>query len=191
MSKIFLNETEIRKIHETSIKILEKIGIKLLHERLLKHISDFNEIKIDWKNKIVKFTPQVIEESLKKAGKKFKVYGRNKNKSADFGYDKVITSSSWGMPFKIDVINNKKTFAGIPPITHTPGMAFLNSEILIFPVGGGDTDSIQSATTSMIGCVKFFRCPHAWTTAILPEFLIILQYSFKTGFKYSLKKFGE
>ena len=57
--------------------------------------------------------------------------------------------------------SSKKTFAGIPPITHTPGMAFLNSEILIFPVGGGDTDSIQSATTSMIGCVKFFRCPHA------------------------------
>jgi len=113
MDGILLNKTEINKIHDSSINILDNIGIKLFHDELLEYISDFNGLKIDHKTRIVKFTPEIINSSIEKAGKKFKVYGRNRNKSADFGYNKIITSASWGMPFKIDVIKNRKIPASI------------------------------------------------------------------------------
>lgn len=113
MNNLLLTEEEIKEIHGTSLNILENIGIKLHHDELFEYISGFSGIKVDSKNKIVKFLPDIVDDSVKKAGKKFKVYGRDKGRSADFGYGKIITSSSWGMPFKIDIIQNKKIPASV------------------------------------------------------------------------------
>ena len=112
IKRYLLSNDDLNKIHFTSLDILEKIGIKLQNDNLIKFLSNFNSIKIDHENKILKFSPELIEKSIKTATKKFKVYGRDKEKSADFGYDKVITSSSWGMPFVIDIQNNEKFFSG-------------------------------------------------------------------------------
>ena len=113
MNDLWLNEKEIKKIHCASIDILERIGIKLLHDELLKYVAGFEGIKIDVKNKIVRFQPDIIEDSIKNAGKSFKVYGRDKKRSAGFGFGQIITSSSWGMQFKIDVERNEKIPASI------------------------------------------------------------------------------
>lgn len=119
MNDLLLTEEEVKKIHFTSIDILENIGIKLLHNELFEHLFNFDGLKIDAKNKIVKFSPDIINDSVKNAGKRFKVYGRDKNRTADFGYSKIITSSSWGMPFKIDVTQNKKIRASIDDLRNS------------------------------------------------------------------------
>jgi trimethylamine--corrinoid protein Co-methyltransferase len=108
MKDLLLSEQEVEKIHLTSVDILEKVGIKLLHDDLFEFVSNFDGIKIDIENRIVKFSPYIIKNSVNRAGKSFKIFGRNKNRSADFGYGKVVTSSSWGMPFKIDTTHNRK-----------------------------------------------------------------------------------
>ena len=113
LENLLLNKDDLKKIHITSIDILENIGIRLLHNELLEYVSDFDGIKTDNKNHIIKFSEDIVNKSVGKAKKFFRVFGRDKKKSADFGFGKMITSSSWGMPFKIDIINNKKIPASI------------------------------------------------------------------------------
>ena len=111
MNNLLLRKEEIKKIHTTSVDILGSVGIKLQHDELFNYISNFNGVKVNGKKREVRFSPDIIEDSINKAKKKFKLYGRDKNKSADFGYGNIITSSSWGMPFKIDIAKNKKITA--------------------------------------------------------------------------------
>lgn len=113
MGELLLKREDIEKIHETSLNILKNVGIRLYHDDLMSYISNFRGVKVNKNDKKVFFESEIIERSIKKAGKKFRLYGRDRNKSADFGYDKIVTSSSWGMPFEIDVIKNKKRLATI------------------------------------------------------------------------------
>jgi trimethylamine---corrinoid protein Co-methyltransferase len=108
MSKLFLEKKDLERIHDTSVDILKNTGIKLFHEELFDYISNFNGITTSKKDHNVKFNREIIDNSIKKAGRKFKLYGRDRNKSADFGYNKIVTSSSWGMPFEIDILKNEK-----------------------------------------------------------------------------------
>ena len=108
MGKILLSDNDIKKIHEASVEILEETGVRLYHNKLFEHMSNFKGIRTDKKNSILRFSRDIIENSIKKAGRSFILYGRDKLKKACFGYDKIVTSSSWGMPFKIDVIKNIK-----------------------------------------------------------------------------------
>ena len=113
MSEQFLSMDDLEKIHNTSLDILANTGIKLCHDELLDHISNFDGVKINKNEKNVRFDADIITKSITSAGRKFKLYGRDKNKSADFGYDKIVTSSSWGMPFEIDFFSNEKRPATI------------------------------------------------------------------------------
>ncbi|MCL5072655.1 MAG: trimethylamine methyltransferase family protein [Actinobacteria bacterium] len=113
MSSLFLKKEDLDRIHDSSIEILEHTGIKLYHKELFEYISNFDGIAINKKENNVKFNSDIINKSIKQAGRKFRLYGRDKNKSADFGFDKIVTSSSWGMPFEIDVIKNEKKPASI------------------------------------------------------------------------------
>jgi len=108
---LVLNKESIKKIHSTSINILENIGIKLLHDKLFEYIQDFEGVKVDKQNSVVKFSPEIVNNSIKKASRNIKVYGRDKNNGINFNPGKVFTTSSWGMPFKIDTMKDKKVLA--------------------------------------------------------------------------------
>ena len=108
MNSLFLSKKELEKIHDSSVDILKNIGIKLFHDELFEYVSSFNGIKVDKNKRNIRFDSTIIDRSIKQAGRKFKLHGRDKNKSADFGYGKIVTSSSWGMPFEIDVFKNEK-----------------------------------------------------------------------------------
>jgi len=113
MSGLLLNKNDLEKIHHSSVDILEKTGIRLYHDELFEYVSNFSGIKVDKSPRNVRFSSEVVENSLKRAGRKFKLYGRDRTRSADFGYGKIVTSSSWGMPFEIDLFRNEKKPATI------------------------------------------------------------------------------
>ena len=111
---------DLEKIHNTSLDILANTGIKLCHDELLDHISNFDGVKINKNEKNVRFDANIITKSITSAGRKFKLYGRDKNKSADFGYDKIVTSSSWGMPFPSPASWWTPTAGGSPSVWGSP-----------------------------------------------------------------------
>jgi len=65
-----LSEDERNKIHEESIRILEKVGVKFLSKRALKILRD-NGASVDSDSGIVKIPAEMVEQALKTAPRSF------------------------------------------------------------------------------------------------------------------------
>jgi len=72
----FLSEDEQLKVHESSIKILEEVGVKFLSEKALK-ILEKNGARVDTKEKLAKIPREMVDQALKTAPKSFVLGARN------------------------------------------------------------------------------------------------------------------
>lgn len=81
MGNLFLSDNDLKKIHASSVDILEKTGIRLLHGELIEYLSNFAGIKIDKRTNTLRFNSEIIHDSIKKAKKKFKLFGRDRKRN--------------------------------------------------------------------------------------------------------------
>ena len=80
-----ISSKEIGDIHDASLNILRKIGMRVNHSEVFDILGDAGAV-VDKKTKIVKFPENMVTESIQKAGKKHTLYGRNPCRVAKFGY---------------------------------------------------------------------------------------------------------
>jgi trimethylamine--corrinoid protein Co-methyltransferase len=73
---IFLSDDEITSIHETSLRILREIGIKVLSKKVQSLLAE-NGAEVDAAHSIVKIPSSLVEEAVKKAPKKMVLCGRD------------------------------------------------------------------------------------------------------------------
>ncbi len=71
-----LSEDERRKIHDESIKILEKVGVKFLSDKALKVLSA-NGARVDRESRIARIPGEMVARALKTAPKSFALGGRD------------------------------------------------------------------------------------------------------------------
>ncbi len=102
-----LNREEIKKIDKASIAILENIGFYVPHDEMLSVAND-NGAKVDFKEKVIKISEDIIRKCIESAGKKFIVYGLDKNKKARFGYGDHNFLSAASQYIWVDLINRKR-----------------------------------------------------------------------------------
>jgi len=102
-----INLKEIRDIHDTSLNILRKIGVRVNHSEILDILGDAGAI-VDKKKGIVKFPESLVMESIQKAGKKHILYGRGTHSEAKFGYGEQLFLSSGGQYLWIDDLTGKR-----------------------------------------------------------------------------------
>jgi trimethylamine--corrinoid protein Co-methyltransferase len=74
------DEKEIRTIHNASLEILEKTGVRVNLKKLREILSDCG-CSVDESEKIVKFPPKVVEDHIKKAPREFILSGPDPEKS--------------------------------------------------------------------------------------------------------------
>ena len=72
----FLLEEHVEKIHETSLRILEEVGVKSTSKRILEVFSR-SGMDVDTDRGIVKISRSHVKEALKKAPKRVVIYGRS------------------------------------------------------------------------------------------------------------------
>jgi trimethylamine--corrinoid protein Co-methyltransferase len=72
----FLTDEELKKIHDTSLRILENTGMLIDHQRALQILND-GGAKVDFKNKRVKFTPDLVNKCLQRVPRTIVYGGRN------------------------------------------------------------------------------------------------------------------
>jgi trimethylamine--corrinoid protein Co-methyltransferase len=72
----FLTKREIETIHSATLEILRTVGIKVFSDKILKIFTEAGA-ETNSESKIVKIPEYLIKEALKKAPKKFILYGRN------------------------------------------------------------------------------------------------------------------
>ena len=71
-----LSEDEIKKIHNTSLKVLEQIGICMPHPEAL-NVMEKVGAKVERNSALVKMPPQLVMDCVAKAPKSVTLYGRD------------------------------------------------------------------------------------------------------------------
>ena len=94
---VFLKREDLRRIHSSTLKVLEETGVRMDEENALKLLDDAGAT-VDFKRKIVKVPQSLIEELIKKARKCVRLCGRNPKYDLTLGEGKVhIMTSSTGI----------------------------------------------------------------------------------------------
>ncbi len=71
-----MSEDEQLRVHERSIDILEKVGIKFLSDKALK-ILETNGAKVDYGEKLARISREMVDQALKTSPKSFVLGARN------------------------------------------------------------------------------------------------------------------
>ena len=90
-----LSDQELENIHRKSLDILENIGVKIANKEILEML-DGTGARIEKKAHVIKLPGQLILDSIEKSGKKHILYGRDRSKKAEFGYDMFNFNGSSG-----------------------------------------------------------------------------------------------
>jgi len=92
-----LNKDDLRRVHSSTLHILEKIGVRVDEENALNLLKGAGAT-VDFKEKIVKIPHGLIEEMIKKAKKRVTLCGRNPKYDVTLGEGNVhIMTSSTGI----------------------------------------------------------------------------------------------
>jgi len=99
MQASILTEDQIRRIHETSLAILERVGVHVPHEDMLGRFADARA-DVDFPNQRVRIPADLVMRSLDQAGKQFSIYGRDLSRKAEFGvgrrnYNAIAGEAHW------------------------------------------------------------------------------------------------
>lgn len=97
----FLTKDQTEKIHQSSLKILEKVGVMIHQSEFLKFLDD-NGINVDFNSKRAKIPRSLVEECLKKAPKKVTLYAREPKYDIKLGDEKIYTHPVGGAANIID-----------------------------------------------------------------------------------------
>ncbi|MEI7904267.1 MAG: trimethylamine methyltransferase family protein [Candidatus Firestonebacteria bacterium] len=104
-----LTDEQLKKINNASLTILEKVGIHVPHEDMLKKFAD-SGAKVDFKSRIVKIPYSLVSKSIDSAQKKYVLYGRNLEKKAEFGYGKRNYNAIAGEALWVDEIGGDRRY---------------------------------------------------------------------------------
>jgi len=85
-----LSEDKIEKIHQTTLKVLEEVGIKFPSQKALEIFKD-NGAKVDFKNEIVRIPEEVLMKSLSKAPKEYTMASSRNETELDLYLDGTKT----------------------------------------------------------------------------------------------------
>lgn len=101
MKLSLFSDTELRQLHDASIRILETIGVHVPHAEMLNLFAEAGA-RVDHANQRVQIPETVVMRCLETAGKSFTIYGRNRSKKAEFGLGKRNYNSSAGQALWVD-----------------------------------------------------------------------------------------
>lgn len=96
-----LSPRQIRQEHETSLRILTEIGVKINHEEVFSFLMEAGATGKE-STGVVKFPVDLISKSIKTSPRKRILYGRDFHKKARFGYNDHLFMSSAGQYLLID-----------------------------------------------------------------------------------------
>ncbi|MDG5776522.1 trimethylamine methyltransferase family protein [Haloarculaceae archaeon H-GB1-1] len=85
------------EIHEASLRLLEDVGLRISYDEAL-DLLDENGCDVDRESNIVRFPPDLVEESIEKAPSSFTLHGRNPEQSVQVGDGEYVTSPCGSAP---------------------------------------------------------------------------------------------
>ena len=102
-----LSADQIESIHQTSLKVLRDIGIRVESEtalRLLKNIK----ADVDIDSKHVRFDPGLVEELVRDLPEEFTIHARNPLKTVTMGKNSIVFATVCGPSFVTDLDSGRR-----------------------------------------------------------------------------------
>ena len=96
-----LSDSEIGQIHDATVGVLARIGIKVHHEEVLERLAEAGAA-VDRGRGVARIPEALLMDSLGRAGKRYVLYGRDGGRTARFGYGDIVTISSPGQYSWVD-----------------------------------------------------------------------------------------
>jgi len=100
-----LTQNEIEKIHETSLRIMEEVGI-VFHYEPARDILKKGGAKVD--GQTVYFPRDVVEQALKTVPSSFVLHGRNPAKNVELNTRDSVFVGPYGSPFVTDLDKGRR-----------------------------------------------------------------------------------
>ena len=117
-----LSPDQIDKIHDTSLNILDRIGVIVPHDEMLSRFADAGA-QVDRQTQRVRIPPEIVARSLGQAAKRFTIYGRDISRKAEFGcakrnYNSIAGEASW-----VDEPGAQRRYATLDDVAVAAGIA--------------------------------------------------------------------
>jgi trimethylamine---corrinoid protein Co-methyltransferase len=109
-----LSEESLNKISNASFDILENIGVKVPASLIWPSLKEFGAT-VDENTSVVKIPAETTWKAIDLSGKKHILFGRDRQKTAEFGYDMFNFNGSAG---QYQIIDQKKEIRLNPDINH-------------------------------------------------------------------------
>jgi len=97
-----LTKREIEVIKDASLAILRDTGVMVHHEEILRLLGEAGA-QAGAARKIARLPEKLVMDSVSRAGKQYVLYGRDKTRTARFGYGDLVLMSSPGQFAWIDL----------------------------------------------------------------------------------------
>lgn len=101
-----MSDADIKKIHATSLKVLNEVGVKFYHNEALK-VLDEAGASVDYKQNLVRFPEHVVMEAIKKSPSKIPCIARNKKYDFVIGDGGVYFTNGFGAVNVLDTVTNE------------------------------------------------------------------------------------
>lgn len=100
-----LTQNDIEKIHETSMKILEEVGVVFSYEPAREMLKKHGARE---EGHTMFFPRSLVEEKLKTVPSSFMLHGRNEAKSVEINTTDTHYAGPYGSPFVVDLDNGRR-----------------------------------------------------------------------------------
>lgn len=99
METKILSQAQIERIHQASLSILERTGVEVPHDDMLRRLADAGA-KVDFAVRRARIPADLVTRSLASAGKQYTLYGRDLARTARFGqgcrnYNSIAGEAMW------------------------------------------------------------------------------------------------
>ena len=102
-----LSTDQIESIHQTSLKVLRDIGIRVESETALRLLKDI-KADVDIDNGHVRFDPGLVEELVRDLPEEFTIHARNPSKSVTMGKNAIVFATVCGPSFVTDLDHGRR-----------------------------------------------------------------------------------
>ncbi len=100
-----LTKNQVQKVHETSLRILEQIGLDFGHPPALELLKK-GGAKVDGQR--VFFPSRMVEAQIKKVPASFTLHARNPKNNLDVGGSNMVLAPGYGAAFVTDLENGRR-----------------------------------------------------------------------------------
>ena len=127
-----LADDQIKRIHETSLAILDQVGVVIPHDEILSRFADVGAL-VDRQQQHVRLPPYLVMRLVNQAEKCFTLYGRDLSRKVEFGYGKRSQCSIGGEASWLDELCQPRRWSTLADVA--TGARFSDALPLIDLVG--------------------------------------------------------